>query len=177
MARGACHSIYGPRHTFPPRWPNREARLAEPLRVHGLGGNAAERNARVRQALADAGLKPVESYLQRRPHELSGGQRQRVVIASALVLEPKVLLADEPVSMLDVSIRAEILNLLADLRTQRNISALFITHDLSTVASFADRVAVILAGVLDMARRAEIELVGLSQHQRRRRRHGCQQYA
>jgi peptide/nickel transport system ATP-binding protein/oligopeptide transport system ATP-binding protein len=84
--------------------------------------------------------------MHRYPHELSGGQRQRVVIAGALVLEPKVLLADEPVSMLDVSIRAEILNLLASLRETRGISVLFITHDLGTVAYFADRIAVMYLG-------------------------------
>ena len=120
--------------------------VAEPLLVHGLAKPKNERQQRVQKALEDAGLKPVDNYINRRPHELSGGQRQRVVIASALVLEPSLLLADEPVSMLDVSIRAEILNLLADLRVQRGISILFITHDLSTVASFADRVAVMYLG-------------------------------
>lgn len=120
--------------------------VAEPLLVHGLAKPKNERQQRVQKALEDAGLKPVDSYIHRRPHELSGGQRQRVVIASALVLEPSLLLADEPVSMLDVSIRAEILNLLADLREKRGISILFITHDLSTVASFADRVAVMYLG-------------------------------
>ncbi|MCB0075326.1 MAG: ABC transporter ATP-binding protein, partial [Caldilineaceae bacterium] len=98
------------------------------------------------QALEDAGLKPAERFLTRLPHELSGGQRQRVVIAAALVLEPTLLLADEPVSMLDVSIRAEILNLLAELRTTRGISILFITHDLGTVGALADRVAVMYLG-------------------------------
>lgn len=120
--------------------------VAEPLLVHGLVKSRAERLERARQALEDAGLKPAESFIQRRPHELSGGQRQRVVIAGALVLEPAVLLADEPVSMLDVSIRAEILNLLADLRSQRGISIIFITHDLSTAAYFADRLAVMYLG-------------------------------
>jgi oligopeptide/dipeptide ABC transporter ATP-binding protein len=120
--------------------------VAEPLVVHKLTPNRQVREARVMQALEDAGLKPASSFLYRYPHELSGGQRQRVVIAGALVLEPKVLLADEPVSMLDVSIRAEILNLLASLRETRGISVLFITHDLGTVAYFADRIAVMYLG-------------------------------
>lgn len=120
--------------------------VAEPLQVHGLVTNRVERRERVRKALEDAGLKPAESYIDRRPHELSGGQRQRVVIASALVLEPTLLLADEPVSMLDVSIRAEILNLLSDLRRDRGISIVLITHDLNTVSSIADRIAVMYLG-------------------------------
>ena len=120
--------------------------VAEPLKVHGLAKGRGERQARVVQALEDAGLKPAERFLTRLPHELSGGQRQRVVIAAALVLEPTLLLADEPVSMLDVSIRAEILNLLAELRTTRGISILFITHDLGTVGALADRVAVMYLG-------------------------------
>jgi oligopeptide/dipeptide ABC transporter ATP-binding protein len=120
--------------------------VTEPLYVHGLAEDPQERRARVRHALEDAGLKPAEDYLRRYPHQLSGGQRQRVVIASALVLEPHLLLADEPVSMLDVSIRAEIINLLADLRKSRGISVIFITHDLGTVGYFADRVAVMYLG-------------------------------
>ncbi len=120
--------------------------VAEPLTVHGLATDPAERRQRVLQALEDAGLKPAQDYLARFPHQLSGGQRQRVVIAGALVLEPHLLLADEPVSMLDVSIRAEILNLLADLRKTRGISVIFITHDLGTVGYFADRVAVMYLG-------------------------------
>jgi oligopeptide/dipeptide ABC transporter ATP-binding protein len=120
--------------------------VAEPLIVHDLGGNSQERHARVKMALEEAGLRPAEDYLLRYPHELSGGQRQRVVIAGAMVLEPELLLADEPVSMLDVSIRAEILNLLNALRRSRGISILFITHDLSTVGYFADRLAVMYLG-------------------------------
>ncbi len=119
--------------------------IREPLEVHGIG-DAAERNDRVIKALEDAGLKPAETYLKRYPHELSGGQRQRVVIASALVLEPEVIIADEPVSMLDVSIRAEVINLLAELRITRQIAVIFITHDLGSVGFFADRVAVMYLG-------------------------------
>ena len=120
--------------------------VSEPLIVHGIAAGANERRERVVQALEDSGLKPAEDYMHRFPHQLSGGQRQRVVIAGALVLEPHLLLADEPVSMLDVSIRAEIINLLADLRRTRGISVIFITHDLGTVGFFADRVAVMYLG-------------------------------
>ena len=123
-----------------------ETIVAEPLIVHNIAATQEERQDRVLRALEDAGLKPAEDYLHRFPHQLSGGQRQRVVIASALVLEPHLLLADEPVSMLDVSIRAEIINLLADLRATRGISVIFITHDLGTVGYFADRVAVMYLG-------------------------------
>ncbi len=120
--------------------------VAEPLEVHGLAGTREQLLERVRHALEAAGLNPAEDYLWRRPHELSGGQRQRVVIAGALVLEPILLIADEPVSMLDVSIRAEILNLLDELRTRRGISVLCITHDLGTAAYFTDRIAVMYLG-------------------------------
>lgn len=120
--------------------------VAEPLEVHDLVTSQDEREARVRRALEDAGLKPAEIYLDRLPHELSGGQRQRVVVAGALVLEPIVLLADEPVSMLDVSIRAEILNLLGELRTEKGISVIFITHDMATAANICERIAVMYLG-------------------------------
>lgn len=120
--------------------------VEEPLVVHKIGRTRDERAAKVKAALEDAGLRPAEDYVARHPHELSGGQRQRVVIASAMALDPELLIADEPVSMLDVSIRAEILNLLRDLRQKRGISIVFITHDLSTVAYFADKIAVMYLG-------------------------------
>jgi oligopeptide/dipeptide ABC transporter ATP-binding protein len=120
--------------------------VAEPLEVHALTRSKDDKLARVRQALEDSGLSPAEVFLGRRPHELSGGQRQRVVIAGALVLQPSLLIADEPVSMLDVSIRAEILNLLDGLRARRGISILYITHDLGTAAYFTDRIAVMYLG-------------------------------
>jgi oligopeptide/dipeptide ABC transporter ATP-binding protein len=131
--------------------------VREPLIVHGLAPGSEQRLARVKRALEDSGLKPAEDYLHRFPHQLSGGQRQRVVIAGALVLEPHLLLADEPVSMLDVSIRAEIINLLADLRKSRGISVIFITHDLGTVGYFADRVAVMYLGrIVELGKMGEV---------------------
>lgn len=120
--------------------------VEEPLLVHASEPAPAARHARVLKALEDAGLKPAAEFAQRLPHELSGGQRQRVVIASALVLQPALLLADEPVSMLDVSIRAEILSLLGAMRAEHGIAVLFITHDLSSAAALADRVAVMYLG-------------------------------
>jgi peptide/nickel transport system ATP-binding protein len=120
--------------------------VSEPLEVHHLFPDKKLRLKKVVQAVEDAGLRPAEVYLNRLPHELSGGQRQRVVVAGGMVLEPAVLLADEPVSMLDVSIRAEILNLLSDLRASRGISVIFITHDLATAASLCDRIAVMYLG-------------------------------
>jgi oligopeptide/dipeptide ABC transporter ATP-binding protein len=120
--------------------------VAEALVIHKITDDAKERQSLVVDALESAGLKPAEIFMNRFPHELSGGQRQRVVIAAALILEPSLLLADEPVSMLDLSIRADILNLLADLRESRGISMLYITHDLSTVAYIADRIAVMYLG-------------------------------
>ena len=120
--------------------------VAEPLRVHRVAATRAELWARVTGALTQAGLTPVDAYLHRYPFELSGGQRQRVVIAAALALEPSLLVADEPVSMLDVSIRAEILNLLSALAREQGIAVVMITHDLSTVAAYADRIAVMYLG-------------------------------
>jgi oligopeptide/dipeptide ABC transporter ATP-binding protein len=120
--------------------------VVEPLEVHKLGKDRVEREELVKAALEAAGLKPPETFYSRYPQELSGGQRQRVVIAGALVLNPEMLVADEPVSMLDVSIRAEILNLLLRLRDEHGITILYITHDLATAAYFTDRVAVMYLG-------------------------------
>jgi oligopeptide/dipeptide ABC transporter ATP-binding protein len=120
--------------------------VAEPLLVHHLLSGPAERERQVLETLEEVGLRPAQDFVSRLPHELSGGQRQRVVVAGALVTEPHLLIADEPVSMLDVSIRAEILELLNELRRSRQISILFITHDLATAALFADRIAVMYLG-------------------------------
>jgi oligopeptide/dipeptide ABC transporter ATP-binding protein len=134
-----------PYDSLDPRSRVRDA-VEEPLRIHHLGGNRAERRELVRQALERVGLSPAELYLGRFPHELSGGQRQRVAIATSLVLQPDLLLADEPVSMLDVSVRAGILSLLDALRRDQERAILMITHDLSTAAHFADRIAVMYLG-------------------------------
>jgi oligopeptide/dipeptide ABC transporter ATP-binding protein len=119
--------------------------VAEPLRVHKVAAGE-ELRQRVENALTSAGLTPVSAYIRRFPFELSGGQRQRVVIAAGLALEPTLLVADEPVSMLDVSIRADILNLLGKLAREHGIAIVMITHDLSTVAAYADRIAVMYLG-------------------------------
>ena len=133
-----------PYESLDPRFRVR-AVVEEPLLIHGLGGSKAERADRVRDALQRVELSPPELYLDRFPHELSGGQRQRVAIAAALVLEPDVLVADEPVSMLDVSVRAGVLNVLDGLRRE-GLAILMITHDLSTAARFAQRIAVMYLG-------------------------------
>jgi oligopeptide/dipeptide ABC transporter ATP-binding protein len=122
------------------------ASVAEPLEVHRLVESREEKVELVTAALDAAGLKPPETFFDRYPQGLSGGQRQRLVIAGAMVLNPELLVADEPVSMLDVSIRAEILNLLRQLRDERGITILYITHDLATAAYFTDRVAVMYLG-------------------------------
>ena len=118
--------------------------VAEPLEVNGLVPRLVDREARVRSALESAGL-PAD-FAFRYPHELSGGQRQRVVIAGALVMGPDLVVADEPVSMLDVSIRTELLRLMLDLRHERGLTYLFITHDLSLAWVIADRIAVMYLG-------------------------------
>jgi peptide/nickel transport system ATP-binding protein len=120
--------------------------VSEPLKVHRLASSREEQEQRVRSALETCGLAPAEHFWGRRPAELSGGQRQRVVIAGALVLEPDLLVADEPVSMLDVSIRAEILSLLHTIREERVITILYTTHDLATAGYFTDRMAVMYLG-------------------------------
>ncbi|MBY3360045.1 ABC transporter ATP-binding protein [Rhizobium laguerreae] len=120
--------------------------VAEPLRSMKLVERSDELIDRVREALAGAGLNPPQEFFQRFPHELSGGQRQRVVVAGALVVKPELIIADEPVSMLDVSIRAQILQALIGLRDQHGLALLFITHDLPLAWLIADRIAVMYLG-------------------------------
>ncbi len=120
--------------------------VQEPLRVNRVSSDPGEITALVRGALEDAGLRPAEEFMFRFPHELSGGQRQRVSIAAALVLRPDFIVADEPVSMLDVSIRTEILQLMLQLREKRGLTYLFITHDLGLAWILGDRIAVMYLG-------------------------------
>jgi peptide/nickel transport system ATP-binding protein len=120
--------------------------VAEPLLVHHMAKSEREMRDRVFAALEAAGLYPPDEVSQRYPHHLSGGERQRVVIAAAMVCEPDLVVADEPVSMLDVSVRAEILRLMLDLRKSRELTYVFITHDLSLAWVIADRIAVMYLG-------------------------------
>jgi len=119
--------------------------VEEPLVIHDAG-DKSEREERVREALASVGLTPVEAFLSKFPHTLSGGQRQRVGIARALVMDPDYVVADEPVSMIDASSRAEILYLMRDLQRRHGNAFLYITHDIASAAHFSDRVAVMYLG-------------------------------
>lgn len=140
------NSSLNPRHTV------YEA-VAEGVRIHRLG----DEERRVADALSRCGLRPPERFFSRYPHELSGGQRQRVVIAGALVLEPKLLVADEPVASLDASVRGEILSLLLTLRDELGLAALIVTHDLGLAWNVADRLAVMYLGrVVEMGTPEEV---------------------
>ncbi len=128
-----------------PRFRIRDA-LREPLAIHRIGGSRREQEEMVRRALAEVKLEPVEEYLDRFPHMLSGGQRQRAATARSLILSPSLLVADEPVSMIDLSTRAEILSMMKEVQRKRGLSFLYITHDISTARFFTDRLAVMYLG-------------------------------
>jgi peptide/nickel transport system ATP-binding protein len=147
----AYHSLVGyvqqdPYGALPP-FMNVRKILEEPLIVNGIKSRE-ERDQRIRKSMEEVKLTPVEDFLEKFPHMLSGGQQQRVVIARAMIMGPKFLVADEPVSMLDASVRVEILKLLRGLQETHNLSVIYITHDLSTVSYFSERIFVMYAGNL-----------------------------
>lgn len=128
--------------------------LSEPFVVHGIG-SAQERKEKVKNLLETVGLKA--SHINRYPHEFSGGQKQRICIARALALEPELIICDEPVSALDVSIQAQILNLMADLQKKFQLTYVFISHDLSVIEHLCDRIAVMYLGkIVEIAPREEL---------------------
>ena len=129
--------------------------VAEPLAIWG-GGSAADNRKRVSDTLAEVGFD-AEVVWSRRPHEMSGGQCQRVAIARALMLEPTVMVLDEPVSALDVSVQAQILNLLLDIKSRRSFSMIFISHDLAVIRNICDRVAVMYLGqIVEIGRTEDV---------------------
>lgn len=126
--------------------------LEEPMIIAGIK-DPAERMARIRKVLEEVKMTPIEDFLKKFPHMLSGGQQQRVVIARAMILEPKLIVADEPVSMLDASVRVEILKLLRGLQERHHLAVIYITHDLSTVRYFSEYIFVMYAGeIIEKAR-------------------------
>ena len=120
--------------------------LKEPLYIHNIDGDEKVYDEMVIKALRDVKINPPEEFMERYPHMLSGGQRQRIATARALILNPKLVVADEPVSMIDLSTRAEILYMMKELQIEKNLSYIYITHDLSTARYFADIVAVMYLG-------------------------------
>jgi len=128
--------------------------LEEPLRIHNLGDTREERTDMVHEALEEVRLTPPEKFLRRYPHMLSGGQKQRVSLARAMILNPDFVVADEPVSMLDVSVRAEVLNLMKDLIDEEDVTYFYITHDISTTRFFTDYIGVMYLG--DMVEKGRV---------------------
>jgi len=129
--------------------------IAEPLEIHGIGKSKKERRERVKELLSLVGLNPY--FINRYPHEFSGGQRQRIGVARALALEPDFIVCDEPISALDVSIQAQVVNLLEELQEELGLTYLFIAHDLSMVRHISDRTAVMYLGkIVELAEREEL---------------------
>ena len=154
IRRKAQMIFQDPYASLNPRW-TVNAIVSEPLRVHKLLGSEKERSDRVKELMNMVGLSP--RLVNRFPHEFSGGQRQRIGVARALASEPLFIVCDEPISALDVSIQAQVVNLLEDLQDRLNLTYLFIAHDLSMVRHICDRVAVMYLGVIvELAEREEL---------------------
>lgn len=147
-----------PFDTFDPRY-TVEKILLGTMKLHGIGGSAAQRRELALERLSSAGLLPAEDFLRRYPHELSGGQLQRISILRSMLLNPKVLVADEPVSMLDISIRADIINLIYETARAEGAAAVFISHDITTTRYIADRIAVMYLGrIVELGTADEVAL-------------------
>jgi len=144
-----------PYEAMNPRWTIKDT-VKEPLLIHNLGSPEEQEEA-VKEILKTVGLTPPENYLNRYPHELSGGQRQRVAIARALIMKPKFVICDEPTSMLDVSIRISIMDLMLDLARDLGVSYLYITHDLAVARYMCNRIAVMFNGkIVEIAETEEL---------------------
>jgi len=145
-----------------PPFMNVQTILEEPLKIAGIK-DKAERRRRVIQVMDEVKMTPVEDFLTKFPHQLSGGQQQRIVIARAMILDPVLLVADEPVSMLDASVRVEILKLLRNLQATHNLAVIYITHDLATVRYFSEYIYVMYAGQI-IEKAPESELIDNTAH-------------
>ncbi|MCI8567521.1 MAG: ABC transporter ATP-binding protein [Lachnospiraceae bacterium] len=144
--RRNCQMIFqNPFDTFDPRYRLKKI-LMDPMKLHGIGASEEERMQMVLEVLEKSGLTPAIDYVDRFPHELSGGQLQRIAILRSMLLNPTFMVADEPVSMLDVSIRADIINMLENLVKQKNTALVFISHDIATTRYISDKVAVMYLG-------------------------------
>lgn len=155
--RRQCQMIFqNPFDTFDPR-NNIESILTRTLKIHKIGNSEKERLDKCIEAMEKAGMVPARDYLKRYPHELSGGQLQRISIIRAMILEPSLIIADEPVSMLDVSVRADIINTLLQLTRENGTAMLFISHDIATTRYISDRIAVMYLGkIVEMGNTEDI---------------------
>ena len=139
-----------------PRFKIRDV-LEEPLIIHRIRGSRKEHDEKIIKALKEVKLNPPEEFMGRYPHMLSGGQRQRIATARTLILNPEIVVADEPVSMIDLSTRAEILHMMKDVQRELNLTYLYITHDLSTARYFTDRIAVMYLGrIMEMGKADDV---------------------
>ena len=155
--RRTCQMVFqNPFDTFDPRYTLKRI-LEEPMKLHRIGNSEEERMRIILDILEQSGLQPAQDYIDRHPHELSGGQLQRISILRSMLLSPAFMVADEPVSMLDVSIRADIIGMLVKLAKEKNTAMVFISHDIATTRYISDRVAVMYLGrIVEMGETDEV---------------------